>query len=175
MDFQRDSEVGPRLEEALHPKVHIALQSEDFHLDGVHQGVDQGTFRQPLVKGDDVDEGDGVHVGDGGRFETEFPHLLEKRGYPHPGSAEFNDANAIEQSRGEVRRHSGLTLLGQRACHRGVVLALLAKIICDPFDRLRDVLRAGLTGGRTVIVFSNLAFENGIEVAESGSSLSRLA
>src|SRR5215471_12678531 len=111
MHFQQNGEMYPRLEEALHPEFHVALQSEDLHLDGVHQSMDQGTLRQHLVESDDVEEDNGVHMGDRGGFKTEFSHLREKLRYSNPGPAELNNANAIKQSCGEVGPHSSLALI----------------------------------------------------------------
>src|ERR1700730_4782338 len=64
MGFERNREVRFRLHEALYEELGVALQAEDLKLDRMHQGMEQRAFRDRLVEDQNVDERQGIHVGD---------------------------------------------------------------------------------------------------------------
>ena len=124
MHLERNSEVGAGFEETVHPKFGVAFETENLDLDDVYQCVNQGPLRQSLIESDEIDASDGVHMSDLGGLKTEGPHVGKKLRHRQPSSAKFNDANALEQARGEMRPHPSLALVGEGAGHRGEILAL---------------------------------------------------
>ena len=78
MDFQRHGKVGAGFDETRDPQFGVTLHPQNLNLDGMHQGMKQGSLRELLVEHDHIEKGQGIHVADLGRFEAEGADLREE-------------------------------------------------------------------------------------------------
>jgi hypothetical protein len=146
--FERHIEMGFRLHEALDEELGVALEAEDFKLDGVHQGVEQATLGERLVEDHDVDKGQGVHVGDFGEIvESESAGLGIESRWGEALAVEFDDADLVERRRRKIGPHASLVLVAERAGGGEMLLALLAQVGGNILDGLCDLGRGQLELG----------------------------
>src|ERR1700739_627967 len=126
--FQRHSEMRSGLDEALDPQFGITLEPKDLDLGGVHERVNKGPLRPFLVEDNDVEKRQRIHVRDLGGLEAEGASLGEKVGNGHAGAAQLDDADLIEQRRGEIRPHQSLLLGTERTGSGEIVFTLLLQV-----------------------------------------------
>jgi len=175
VSFERHGEMGLRLYEALYEEFGITLEAEDLKLDGVHQGVEQGTFGERLVENQDVEEGQGVHVGDLGEIvESEGAGLgIEGRRGNTP-AVEFDDADLVEHRGRKIGPHAGLVLVAKRLGGGNIVLSLLAQVGGDILDSLGNLgagqLKVGIGRG-----LRNLFLNGRVKLVQGTGGLGGLA
>jgi hypothetical protein len=134
--------------ETSYEKLGIALQAEDAKLHGVHQGVEQRTFRERFVEDDYVKKRERVHVSDCGQIvEPESASLSVERRSRDALALEFHEAYVVKQNRRKIGPHAGLMMVRERLGCGEIALALFAKVRGDALDGVRDLLGGQLRFG----------------------------
>lgn len=137
MGFEGYGEMRFRLHKTLYEELGVTLQAEDFKLEDVHQGVEQGTFSELFVEDDDIEKGEGLHVGDFGKIvESEGAGLSVERRLGNALAVEFDNANLIEQSGRKIGPHSSLVLVAERLGSGEIKLSLFQQVGGDIVDSL---------------------------------------
>ena len=175
MDFERDGEVGSGFDEAVNPEFDVTLQAEHLNLGGMHESVEQGAFGDALVKHEDVEKRERVHVRDLGRIKTESAGLGEEFRHFKPRTLQFEDAHVLEEAGGEIRPHGSFQMRAEFVRHREITLALGVQVGGKPLDRLRDLLRSGLERRTGRLGRRNPGFEGSVKLVESTGGLGGLA
>jgi len=173
--FERHGEMRARPDEAFDPKFSIALYTEKLNLNGMDKSMEQRALGQSLVEGDDVDEGDGIHVGEFRRIETEGTNVSEEFRSRYAGAFQFDGPNEVEKFVRKVRPHQGLHLASERKCDGEIVIALLLEIGCEPIGGLSDFLQSWLVGRFVFFSSRNLLFDGGVKLVQGGRGLCGLA
>ena len=135
--FEGHGEMRFRLHETLHEELGVALEAEDFKLEDVHQGVEQGTFGELFVEDDDIEKGEGLHVGDFGEIvESKGAGLGVERRRGNALAVEFDDADLVEQRWRKIGPHASLVLVAERLGCGEIALSLLQQVGGDIVDSL---------------------------------------
>ena len=171
MHFERDGEVGASFKETENPKFGITLEAKNVDLQSMHERVEQGAVGEFFVEGDEIDEGEGVHVADGGEIvESESLRLGVEIGNGEARAVKFDDADPVEHESGKIGREKILVVLVQREGRGQEVDTLPAQISGEPVDGVRDLLR-GDGGGGCGGSLGNPLFDGGIIFVERGGGL----
>src|ERR1035438_5725449 len=109
MGLERHGEMKLGIYKASNEKLGIAVESQDFELDGMHESVKQTPLCDFLVENNDVEKSQGVHVRDLGQIrKTQGPGFRVEGRIGDADTVEFENSYLIEQGSRKIRPHEGL-------------------------------------------------------------------
>src|ERR1700733_7692128 len=139
MGLERHGEMKLGIYKASNEKLGIAVESQDFELDGMHESVKQAPLRDFLVENNDVEKSQGVHVRDLGQIrKTQRPGFRVEGRIGAADTLEFENPYLIEQGGRKIRPHKGLLVLTETLSGAEITLALITQIGRDPGDSLPE-------------------------------------
>ena len=106
MALERHGEMKLGIYKASNEKLGIAVESQDFELDGMHESVKQAPLGDFLVENNDVEKRQGVHVRDLGQIrKTQRPGFRVEGRIGDADTVEFENSCLIEQGSRKIRPH----------------------------------------------------------------------
>ena len=177
MGLKRHRKMKFGVNEAADEEFRVALESEDFELNGVHESVKQAALGHFVVKDDNVKESQGMHVGEFGKVGKPRSFCFRvKGGIGNAIAVEFDHSHLIEQSRRKIGPHEGFLVLGERSGGMEIAFAPVSQIGRDEIDRLTDPF-FGELNDRFGFGFQrgDFAFDGGVIFAERSGGLEGLA
>jgi len=114
--------------QASNEKLGIAVESQDFELNGMHESVKQTPLCDFLVENNHVEKSRGVRVRDLGQIrKTQRPGFRVEGRIGDADTVEYENSYLIEQGSRKIPPHDGPLVLTERLSGREITLVLIAQ------------------------------------------------